>query len=111
MRYLKRSNSYKMRGNIRQPWSADMNSLLKQNFAKISEGTPLRKPYRYRYNKIFVTENTRKVRVFVWKGIRENTALSSKIHCYVNNANGLDLNRYRSNYNSVRFLLKGQLQN
>ena len=59
MRYLKRSNSYKIRGprtNIRQPWSADINSLLKENFAKIPGCTPLRKPYRY--NKIFVTENT-----------------------------------------------------
>ena len=53
----------------------------------------------------------RKVRLFVWKGILKNTPLSSKIHCYVKNRNGLDLNRYRSNCNSVRFLLKGQLQN
>ena len=56
-------------------------------------------------------QKTRKVRVFVKKGIRKNTPLSSKIHCYVQNTNGLDLNRYRSNCNSVRFLLKGQLQN
>ena len=41
-------------------------------------------------------KKTRKVRVFVWKGIRKNTPLSSKIHCYVNNRNGLDLKRYRS---------------
>ena len=51
------------------------------------------------------------VKTFVWKGILKNTPLSSKIHCYVKNRNGLDLNRYRSNCNSVRFLLKGQLQN
>ena len=41
-------------------------------------------------------QKTRKVRVFVWKGIRKNTPLSSKIHCYVNNRNCLDLKRYRS---------------
>ena len=56
-------------------------------------------------------KETRIVRLFVWKGILKNTPLSSKIHCYVKNRNGLDLNRYRSNCNSVRFLLKGQLQN
>ena len=38
-------------------------------------------------------QKTRKVRVFVWKGIRKNTPLSSKIHCYVQNTNGLDLVR------------------
>ena len=97
------------RTNIRQPWSADMNSLLKQNFAKIPGDTPLRKPYRYRYIIKSLLQKTLKVRVFVGKGIRKNTPLSSKIHCYINNTNGLDLNRYRSNYNSVRFLLKGQL--
>ena len=43
-------------------------------------------------------QRTRKVRVFVWKGIRKNTPLSSKMH-------GLDLNRYRINCNSVRFSL------
>ena len=43
---------------IRQPWSADISSLLKENLAKIPGGSPLRKPYRYRYDKIFVTENT-----------------------------------------------------
>ena len=43
-------------------------------------------------------QKTRKVRVFVWKGIRKNTQLSSKFHSYVKNtkSNGLDLNRYRS---------------
>ena len=54
---------------------------------------------------------TRKVTLFVWKSIRKNTPLSSEIHCYVKNRKGLHLNRYRSNCNSVRFLLKGQLQN
>ena len=39
-------------------------------------------------------QKTRKVRVFVWKGIRKkNTPLWSKIHCYVKNTNGLDLKR------------------
>ena len=38
-------------------------------------------------------QKTQKVRVFVWKGIWKNTQLLSKIHCYVNNPNGLDLNR------------------
>ena len=56
-------------------------------------------------------QKTRGVRVLVWKGVRKNTPSSSKIHCYVKNTNGLDLNRYRSNCNAVRFLLKGQLQN
>ena len=32
--------------------------------------------------------------------------MSSKINCYVKNSNGLYLNRYRSNCNSVRFLLR-----
>ena len=49
-------------------------------------------------------QKTRKVRVFVWKGIQKNTPLSSKIHCYVNNPNGLHFNRYRSGCKSVRFL-------
>ena len=31
-------------------------------------------------------QKTRKVRVFVWKGIRKNTPLSSKIHYYVKNS-------------------------
>ena len=51
-------------------------------------------------------QKTRKVRLFVWKGIRKNTPLSSKIHCYVNNPNGLDLNRYRSSCKSVRLLIR-----
>ena len=42
--------------------------------------------------KSFLKE-TRKVRLFVWKGILKNTSLSSKIHCYVKNKNGLYLNR------------------
>ena len=58
-----------------------------------------------------LVQKTRKVRVSVWKSIRKNTPLSSKIHCYVKNRNGLDLNRYRSNFNSVRALLKGKLKN
>ena len=44
-------------------------------------------------------QKTRKVRLFVWKGIRKNTQLSYEIHCYVKNRKGLHLNRY------------GQLQN
>ena len=47
-------------------------------------------------------QKTWKVRVFVWKGIRKNTPLSFKF---------IVINRYRSNCNSVRFLLKGPLQN
>ena len=54
-------------------------------------------------------QKTRKVALFVWKSIRKNTPLSSEIHCYVKNGKGLNLNSYRGN--SVRFLLKGQLQN
>ena len=46
------------------------------------------------------------MRLFVWKGILKNTPLSSKIHCYVNNRNGLYLNRYRSNCKSVGSLLR-----
>ena len=34
-------------------------------------------------------QKTRKVKVFVWKGIRKNTPLSSNIQRYVKNANGL----------------------
>ena len=51
-------------------------------------------------------KKTRKLRLFVWKRILKNTPLSSKIHCYVKNRNGLYLNRYRSNCKSVRFLLR-----
>ena len=51
-------------------------------------------------------KKTRKVRLFVWKGILKNTPLSSKIHCYGKNRNGLYLHRYRSNCKSVRFLLR-----
>ena len=47
-------------------------------------------------------KKTQKVRHFVLKGILKNTPLSSKIHCYVKNRNGLYLNRYRSNCKSVR---------
>ena len=54
-------------------------------------------------------KKTRKVRLFVWKGILKNTPLSSKIHCYVKNRNGLYLNRHRSNCKSVRFLLSPNL--
>ena len=46
------------------------------------------------------------MRPFVWKGILKNTPLSSKIHCYIKNRNGLYLNWYRSNCKSVRFLLR-----
>ena len=31
------------------------------------------------------------MRLFVWKGIRKNTPLSSEIHCYVKNRKGLHL--------------------
>ena len=56
----------------------------------------------------FLLKKTRKVRLIVWKGILKNTVtpLSSKIHCYVKNRNGLYLNRYRSNCKSVRFLVR-----
>ena len=56
-------------------------------------------------------KKTRKVRLFMWKGILKITPLLSKIHCYVKNRNGLHLNRYRSNCKSVRFLLSEQVQN
>ena len=55
-------------------------------------------------------EKTRIVRLFVWKGILKNTPLSSKIHCYVENRNGLYLKRNRSNCKSVRFLLRASLK-
>ena len=55
-------------------------------------------------------QKTRKVRLFVWKGIRKNTPLSSEIHCYVKNRKGLHLNSTKVTV-TVRFLLKGQLQN
>ena len=44
------------------------------------------------------------MRLFVWKRILKNTPLTSKIHCYVKNRNGLYLKQYRSNCKSVRFL-------
>ena len=44
-------------------------------------------------------------KLFVWKGILKNTPPSSKIHCR-KNRNVLYLNRYRSNCECVRFLLK-----
>ena len=50
-------------------------------------------------------QKTRKVRLFVWNGIRKNTPLSSEIHCDVQNRKGLHLNRYRG------FYLKGKFQN
>ena len=53
-------------------------------------------------------KKTRKVRLFVWKGILKNTPLSSKIHCYVKNRNGLYLNQYRSNCKSVGVFTKGK---
>ena len=64
-------------------------------------------PSRLPMNKLkSLLQKTRKVTLFVWKSIRKNTPLSSKIHCYVKNRNGLYLNRYRSNCKSVRFLLR-----
>ena len=69
-------------------------------------------PSRLPMNKLkSLLQKTRKVTLFVWKSIRKNTPLSSEIHCYVKSRKGLHLNRYRSNCSSVRFLLKGQLQN
>ena len=47
-------------------------------------------------------QKTRKVRLFVWKGM-ENTPLSSEIHCYIKNRKGLHLNRYKSNCNCEVF--------
>ena len=64
----------------------------------------------YQINKLkSLLQKTR--RLFVWKGVRKNTPLSYKINCYVKKRNVLDLNRHRSNCNSVRFLVNGQLQN
>ena len=51
-----------------------------------------------------LSKKTRKVRLFIWQGILKNTPLSSKNHCYVKNRNGLYLNRYRSNFKSVRYV-------
>ena len=52
-------------------------------------------------------KETRRVRLFVWKGILKNTPLSPKMYCYVKNRNGLYLvNRYRSNCKSVWYLLR-----
>ena len=66
-------------------------------------------PSRLPMNKLkSLLQKTRKVTL---KSIRKNTPLSSEIHCYVKSTKGLHLNRYRSNCNSVGFLLKGQLQN
>ena len=66
-----------------------------------------RAPSRQPMKKLkYLLQKTRKVRLFVWKGILKNTPLSSKIHCYVKNRNGLYLNRYRGNCKSVTFLLR-----
>ena len=71
---------------------------------------PRHAPSRLPMNKLkSLLQKTRKVTLFVWKSIRKNTPLSSEIHCYVKSRKGSHLNRYRSD--SVRFLLKGQLQN
>ena len=54
-------------------------------------------------------KKTKILRLFVWKGILKNIPLSSKIHFYVKNRNGLYLKRYRSkssNCKSVKFLLR-----
>ena len=69
-------------------------------------------PSRLPTNKLkSLLQKTGKVTLSAWKSIRKNTSLSSEIHCYVKNRKDLHLNRHRSNCNSVRFLLKGQLQN
>ena len=61
-------------------------------------------PSRLPMNKLkSLLQKTRKVTL---KSIRKNTPLSSEIHCYVKSRKGLHLNRYRSNSNNVRFLLK-----
>ena len=60
----------------------------------------------YAPRRLPMKKKTRKVRLFVRKGILKNTPLSSKIHCYGKNRNGLYLHRYRSNCKSVRFLLR-----
>ena len=73
---------------------------------------PSHAPSRLPMNKLkSLLLKTRKVTLFVRKSIRKNTPLSSENHCYVQNRKGLHLNKYRSNCNRVRFLLKGQLQN
>ena len=69
-------------------------------------------PSRLPTNKLkSLLQKTGKVTLSASKSIRKNTSLSSEIHCYVKNKKDLHLNRYRSNCNSVRFLLKAQLQN
>ena len=69
-------------------------------------------PSRLPMNKLkALLQKTGKVTLFVWKSIRKNTPLSSEIHCYVKSRKGFHLNGYRSNCNSARFLVKGQLQN
>ena len=45
-----------------------------------------------------LSQKTRKVRVFEWKGIRKNTQSSSKFHCCLKNTNGLVLHRCRSKF-------------
>ena len=69
-------------------------------------------PSRLPTNKLkSLLQKTGKVTLSASKSIRKNTSLSSEIHFYVKNRKDLHLNGYRSNCNSVRFLLKGQLQN
>ena len=53
-------------------------------------------------------KQTRIVRLFVWKGILKSKPLSSKIHCYVKNRNGLYLKRYRSDCKKCEVFTKGK---
>ena len=88
------------------------NSIGLNQVSQFSQCSHMHSPSRLLMNKLkSLFQKTRKVTLFVRKSIRKNTPLSSEIHCYVKNRKGLHLNRYRSNFNSVRFLLKGQLQN
>ena len=51
-----------------------------------------------------LSQKARKIRVFVWKRIRKNTPLSSKIHGYLGRTSGY-LKRHSSNF--VRFVPRG----
>ena len=87
---------------------SDLERCQRSDHGKINEMTDYRHaPSRLPMNKLkSLLQKTRKVTLFVLKSIRKNTLLSSGIHCYVKNRKGLHLNRYRSNCNSVKFLLK-----
>ena len=77
----------------------------RENRFRVCEFRRGRAPSRIPVKKLKrLSQKARKIRVFVWKCIRKNTPLSSKIHGYLGCASGY-LNRYSSNV--ARFVPMG----